>query len=240
MALEALAASGLEKGQPRRTKRALVFLSRCQNRSESNDMQVATDAGVVVGGRRRRRRLRARELEGRDNRSPGRPEGRALVRLDELRAPEELRLRGPPKDDPRMKACWEWLKKHYTLDVNPGFEALRDPSAPYQGLFYYFHTMAKALDLYGEETIVDPRGSRTPGGRSSAAGSPACSRRWTDRGRTRTRRAGGSRTPSSRRPTRWSRSTRRCRGRNTVARLVLPRSAPRRCERSTLTRRRRN
>src|SRR5258706_1900713 len=63
-----------------------------------------------------------------------------------------------PKDDPRMKACWEWLKKHYTLDVNPGFEAMKDPNAPYQGLFYYFHTMAKALDLYGEETIVDPQG----------------------------------------------------------------------------------
>jgi squalene-hopene/tetraprenyl-beta-curcumene cyclase len=65
---------------------------------------------------------------------------------------------GLPKDDPRMQACWEWLRKHYTLDVNPGFEASKDPTASYQGLFYYFHTMAKALDLYGEETIVDPQG----------------------------------------------------------------------------------
>src|SRR5439155_10331034 len=65
---------------------------------------------------------------------------------------------GLPKEDPRMKACWEWLRKSYTLDVNPGFEASSDPTAPYQGLFYYLHTMAKALDLYGEETIVDPQG----------------------------------------------------------------------------------
>ncbi len=49
----------------------------------------------------------------------------------------------------------DWLQKNYTLDVNPGFEAAKDPSAAYQGLFYYFHTMARALDLYGTDAIVD-------------------------------------------------------------------------------------
>jgi squalene-hopene/tetraprenyl-beta-curcumene cyclase len=65
---------------------------------------------------------------------------------------------GIPKSDPRMKAAWEWLRRNYTLDVNPGFEAGTDPTAAYQGLYYYFAVMAKALDVYGEETIVDAQG----------------------------------------------------------------------------------
>jgi squalene-hopene/tetraprenyl-beta-curcumene cyclase len=157
MALEALAASGLEKDNPA-YKRALIFLSRCQNRSESNDMKVATDAGVIVSGD-----------DGGGIYAPGNskagtielPDGKKVARSYGSMSYALLKsfiFAGLPKDDPRMKACWEWLKKHYTLDVNPGFETLRDPSAPYQGLFYYFHTMAVALDLYGEETIVDPQG----------------------------------------------------------------------------------
>lgn len=40
-------------------------------------------------------------------------------------------------DDPRVKAVLEWLGANYTLEENPGMGP--------QGLFYYFHTMAKAL-----------------------------------------------------------------------------------------------
>jgi squalene-hopene/tetraprenyl-beta-curcumene cyclase len=69
---------------------------------------------------------------------------------------------GVPKDDPRMQAAWEWCSRNYTLDVNPGFEHLSDPSAAYQGLFYYFNTMARALDAYGEDVIVDAAGAEHP------------------------------------------------------------------------------
>ena len=41
------------------------------------------------------------------------------------------------EDDPRVTAVRKWLANNYTLDENPGMEA--------QGLFYYYHTMAKAL-----------------------------------------------------------------------------------------------
>ena len=157
MALEALADSGLEKDNAA-YKRALVFLSRCQNRSESNSMKIDTGSGVIVAGD-----------DGGGIYAPGNskagtidlPDGRKAARSYGSMSYALLKsfiLANLPKEDPRMKACWEWLKKHYTLDVNPGFEALNDPRAPYQGLFYYFHTMAKALDLYGEESIVDPQG----------------------------------------------------------------------------------
>ena len=43
------------------------------------------------------------------------------------------------KDDPRITAVLDWLKNNYTLKENPGMGP--------QGLFYYFHTMTKALTL---------------------------------------------------------------------------------------------
>ena len=43
------------------------------------------------------------------------------------------------KDDPRVTAVFDWLKRNYTLQENPGMGP--------QGLFYYFHTMTKAPTL---------------------------------------------------------------------------------------------
>jgi squalene-hopene/tetraprenyl-beta-curcumene cyclase len=57
---------------------------------------------------------------------------------------------GVKRDDPRVKAAYEWIQKHYTLDENPGMGA--------QGLYYYYHTFAKALDAMGDEEIVDADG----------------------------------------------------------------------------------
>jgi len=44
-------------------------------------------------------------------------------------------------DDPRVQAVTDWLKTNYTLDENPGMGQA--------GLFYYFHTMTKALTASG-------------------------------------------------------------------------------------------
>ena len=57
---------------------------------------------------------------------------------------------GLDKDDPRVKAALEWLAKHYTFDENPGMGD--------SGLYYYYHTMAKALDVLGDETFTDAKG----------------------------------------------------------------------------------
>jgi squalene-hopene/tetraprenyl-beta-curcumene cyclase len=55
------------------------------------------------------------------------------------------------KDDIRVKAAHEWAQRHFTLDENPGVGA--------QGHFYYLHTLAKALSVYGEDTLVDAKGT---------------------------------------------------------------------------------
>ncbi len=54
-------------------------------------------------------------------------------------------------DDPRVRAVLEWLGKNYTLDENPAMGA--------QGLYYYYHTMAKALSTGGINAL------ETAGGR---------------------------------------------------------------------------
>lgn len=46
-----------------------------------------------------------------------------------------------PPGDPRMLAAIDWLEKHFALDENPGLGE--------QGLYYYYHLMAKAMAAYG-------------------------------------------------------------------------------------------
>jgi squalene-hopene/tetraprenyl-beta-curcumene cyclase len=45
------------------------------------------------------------------------------------------------KDDPRLLAARDWLARHYTLEENPGQGV--------QGLYYYYHLMAKGLTALG-------------------------------------------------------------------------------------------
>jgi len=56
------------------------------------------------------------------------------------------------KDDPRVRAAVEWLRKHYSLEEN--FPIGK------QGLYYSYQTMAKALAAYGEETFLDATGKK--------------------------------------------------------------------------------
>ncbi len=156
-ALEALHESGLP-AQHEAFQRSLKFLQRCQNRSESNDIRLPDGKQVVVSG---------------DDGGAAYLPGQSMAGYVELEGGKKIPrsygsmtyallkgfiFAGLPKDDPRMKAAWDWVRKNWSLDVNPGFQAGTDPTAAYQGLYYYYHTMAKALDLYGSEKVVDGQG----------------------------------------------------------------------------------
>lgn len=56
------------------------------------------------------------------------------------------------RDDPRVTAVFDWLRANYTLEENPGMGA--------QGLYYYLHTMTKALTLHGVDTLQTKDGRR--------------------------------------------------------------------------------
>jgi squalene-hopene/tetraprenyl-beta-curcumene cyclase len=57
---------------------------------------------------------------------------------------------GLTPDDPRVAAATNWIRQFYTLDENPGMGQ--------QGLFYYYQTFAKALDVAGYDTFEDDKG----------------------------------------------------------------------------------
>ncbi len=52
------------------------------------------------------------------------------------------------KNDPRVTAVLDWLKRNYTLDENPGMGK--------QGYYYYLHLMTKALTAAGVDTLPLP------------------------------------------------------------------------------------
>lgn len=59
---------------------------------------------------------------------------------------------GVKKDDPRVKAAYDWARANYTLDENPGMGQ--------QGLYYYYHTFAKTMDVMGLDELVDSKGEK--------------------------------------------------------------------------------
>ena len=58
---------------------------------------------------------------------------------------------GLTADDPRVIAAMDFIGKNYSLTDNPGMGKA--------GLYYYYHTFAKALDVAGLEVIDDASGT---------------------------------------------------------------------------------
>jgi squalene-hopene/tetraprenyl-beta-curcumene cyclase len=153
MSIQALHDAGLKPGDPAYAA-AIKFITRQQNLSETNDQPWASNDGGFVYG------------PGAD----GSGESKAGVYTT---ADGQRRLRsygsmtyaglksfiyaGVGKDDPRVKAAFDWCRKNWTLDENPG---MRDanPDWAHAGLYYYYMTMAKALRAYGQPIIQTPDG----------------------------------------------------------------------------------
>ena len=140
--LEAWRAAGLDENDPAWEK-AVTFLERCQNRGKSNDQPFASDDGGFVYSPVESKAGEVKLPDGRKGlRSYGSMTYAGLL---------SFIYADVDREDARVQAAVEWCKKNYTLEANPGLGA--------QGLFYYYHTMAKALDVHGEEIIVDSSGA---------------------------------------------------------------------------------
>lgn len=59
---------------------------------------------------------------------------------------------GVNKDDQRVKAATDWIRKNYTLDENPNMGQ--------QGLFYYFQTFAKTMAVVSGDEFEDASGKK--------------------------------------------------------------------------------
>lgn len=141
--LDALKAAGVGSDDPA-FKNALVFVSRCQNlESASNLTPFASkinDGGFyytpAAGGS-----SPAGKEENEGLRSYGSMTYAGL---------KSMIYAGLKADDPRVKAASDWLRKHYTLDENPGMGQ--------GGLYYYYHSFAKALAALKSPTFADAKG----------------------------------------------------------------------------------
>jgi squalene-hopene/tetraprenyl-beta-curcumene cyclase len=153
MALDALHDAGLKPDDPA-FQRAIKFVSRLQNNSETNDQSWAgNDGGFVYGpGDKRTGESMAGDYAA--------PDGARRLRSYGSMTYAGLKsfiYAGLTKDDPRVRAAWEWISKNWTLDENPGMAA-SGPDTAQQGLYYYYHTLARALNEYDQPQITDAQG----------------------------------------------------------------------------------
>jgi len=156
MALDALHDAGVPKDDPA-YQRALKFVTRMQNYSETNDQAwTGNDGGFVYtpagGTPEKPGETFAGEYEG--------PDGKRMLRSYGSMTYAGLKsyiYAGLTKDDPRVKAAWAWISANWTLEENPGMRA-GDPANAQHGLYYYFYTLSRALNVYDEPILKTPEG----------------------------------------------------------------------------------
>ena len=136
--IEALRATG--NGPDDKAMRdALIFVSRCQNlESEHNLTKFSAknpDGGfyytIAAGG---------------SSQAGPTPQG-GLQSYGSMTYAglKSMIYAGVGPDDQRVKAAYQWIQNNFTLDENPGMGNA--------GLYYYYHTFAKALDAVGDDQI---------------------------------------------------------------------------------------
>ena len=153
--LDALHDAGLKPGDPA-FDRAIKFVTRLQNLSETNDQPWAGDDGGFVYSPADTRKGDSMAGEYTS------PDGRRMLRSYGSMTYAGLKsmiYAGLTKDDPRVKAAWDWIRKNWTLDENPGM-SLSGPNNARNGLYYYYHTMARALNAYDEPVVTDAQGKK--------------------------------------------------------------------------------
>lgn len=156
MMLDALHDAQVSADDPA-VQRAVIFLTRTQNLPSSNSV-AWVEAGAKDGGF-----VYTPANGGESFASDAAGEGRYGEKMP-AGAPRSLRSYGSmtyagfksllyaglTKDDPRVKAAYNWIRRHWTFQENPGLGQ--------QGYFYFIHAMARALQASGQDQVVDGAG----------------------------------------------------------------------------------
>lgn len=155
-AVEALRKTGVPADHEA-MQRALQFIQRCQNLSETNDMAWAdNDGGGVYAPHQSKAGGSWSEEE------------QAQAQVEQAMETNSLPSYGTmtyslisnyiildlPQDDPRLKAALDWVKRNYQFEVNPGMPEKQAK----QGLLYYYQLMAKTFDDLDVNTIETSAG----------------------------------------------------------------------------------
>ncbi len=143
--LDAFQAAGLTKDDPA-VQKALMFVSRCQN-LETEHNTTAFAGKIEDGG------FYYTAAAGGETKAGLTPNGglRSYASMT-YAGLKSMIYAGLTKDDQRVQAATEWIKRFYTLEENPGVGQ--------QGLFYYYHTFAKTLSVLGVGQFEDADGQK--------------------------------------------------------------------------------
>jgi squalene-hopene/tetraprenyl-beta-curcumene cyclase len=147
--IEALKEAGVTSDDPA-LKKALIFVSRCQNlKSEANDRPWAgkiNDGSFIYSA--------AGGGQTKTSDDPNAPlTGYGSMTYAGIKS---MIYCGVGKNDERYKKALEWITKNYTVDANPGMP----PELAQRGLYYYYHTMSKTLDVMEMTEVVDASGKK--------------------------------------------------------------------------------
>jgi squalene-hopene/tetraprenyl-beta-curcumene cyclase len=141
--IEALRDTGLPTEDPA-LKRALIFISRCQNlKGEFNDQPWAgkvDDGGFIYTAANGGSSVAGKTQDG----------GLRSYASMTYAGLKSMIHAGLTRDDPRVKAAHGYITKHYTLDENPGLGQV--------GLYYYYQVFARTMALLAEPTVTDASG----------------------------------------------------------------------------------
>jgi squalene-hopene/tetraprenyl-beta-curcumene cyclase len=127
-----------------------VFLEKCQNLPKVNKQSYTSHDKRDRGGfiYRPFESKAGDRSSGSDNGAQSQLISSGSMTYAALKTMIYARL-GP--NDARVRGAIDYLQRNYTLKKNPGMGQ--------QGLYYYLHTMTKALDAYGAETFTDAEGN---------------------------------------------------------------------------------
>jgi squalene-hopene/tetraprenyl-beta-curcumene cyclase len=152
-AVEALKEAGVPADDPA-MKKALAFIARCQNNSESNDQKWAgNDGGFVYGPSDDRT---GESFAGATTLPNGQKQLRSMGTMS-YAGLKSMIYAGLGKNDARVRAVWAWINRNFTLDENAGMSVVKPEDAK-AGMYYGGLTLAKALHAYGEPTLTNSDG----------------------------------------------------------------------------------
>lgn len=153
MFMQALQDAGVSP-QDEAVQRALTFLKRTQMDDRINDMPYAK--GSRQGGFVYATVENAQSVDGRAGQSHAGTVEETLsdgTKASRLRAYGSMTYAGfktyvyaeIPKDDLRVKAAYDWIRRNYTLEENPGMGT--------DGVYYYYVVFSRALSAWGDPEI---------------------------------------------------------------------------------------
>jgi squalene-hopene/tetraprenyl-beta-curcumene cyclase len=143
--IDALKSAGAS-GDDEAMKKALIFVSRCQN-LETDANTTAFAAKVNDGGF-----YYTVAAGGSSNAGTTSDGGLRSYGSMTYAGLKSMIYAGVKADDPRVKAAYKWAQSHYDVETNPGMGDA--------GLYYYYQAFAKALAAIGSDEIEDSDGNK--------------------------------------------------------------------------------